>query len=47
MGRGTIDDCPVLDACGTIDQPEHPATVTNYYLDAVRGNGRQVSQVLQ
>jgi formylglycine-generating enzyme required for sulfatase activity len=34
MGRGASDDCPTSMSCGTLDQPEHSATVTGYYLDA-------------
>jgi sulfatase modifying factor 1 len=33
MGRGTHDDCPITLSCSSLDQPEHPATVTGFYLD--------------
>ncbi len=33
MGRGSGDDCPLSMSCDAIEQPEHPATITSYYLD--------------
>lgn len=35
MGRklGSGDDCPSSMSCDMLDQPEHPATVTPFYLD--------------
>jgi sulfatase modifying factor 1 len=34
MGRGRVDECPLIMSCSQFDQPEHQATIHPYFLDA-------------